>query len=120
MTHVLLILVDAMRADHLGCYAGKDRTGLLALLLLLKHNIPKNIILNDYLATGPSLLRNLDYFKENWVKKGLSRDEYAERMQPKKETLIRLLAHIESQYHGIQGYLELIGYNKQLEKISGK
>jgi hypothetical protein len=24
MTHVLLILVDAMRADHLGCYAGKD------------------------------------------------------------------------------------------------
>ena len=24
MTHVVLILVDAMRADHLGCYAGKD------------------------------------------------------------------------------------------------
>lgn len=24
MTHVLLILVDAMRADHLGCYAGED------------------------------------------------------------------------------------------------
>lgn len=25
MTHVLLILVDALRADHLGCYAGEDR-----------------------------------------------------------------------------------------------
>ncbi|WP_166173590.1 sulfatase-like hydrolase/transferase [Rubrobacter tropicus] len=25
MTHALLILVDALRADHLGCYAGEDR-----------------------------------------------------------------------------------------------
>lgn len=93
-----------------GCYAGKDRTGLLAVLILLHYNVPRRIIIEDYLASGPCLSNNLDYFEQNWLKKGLTKAAYNERMQPKEQTVVMLMDYIEHHYGGIAGYFNHIGF----------
>lgn len=95
------------------CYAGKDRTGLLAILVLLFHHSTSDMIIADYLESGPSLKKSLSYFERNWLKKGLSPNEYQERMQPSEETASMLLDYIEISFSGIRGYLE---FEKTLEK----
>lgn len=92
-----------------GCYAGKDRTGLVAALILLAHQVPEQIIIDDYLQTGEELRKNIDYFKENWVKKNLTRKEYIGRMQTREETMTILLNYITNKYNSIFGYLKTIG-----------
>lgn len=103
-----------------GCYAGKDRTGLLAILILLFYGVPRDIIVSDYLETGNGLLRNIDYFENNWIKRKLTKEEYTIRIQPKKETAIMLLDYVEFFYNGIDNYLKHIGLSaNDLRKLKG-
>lgn len=99
------------------CYAGKDRTGVLAALLLLAEQVSADDIIADYLATGPSLSSNITYFEANWRKKNLSQAEYKQRMQPKRQTMVMLIDYINRTYGGVQRYLcdsERVNYKELL------
>ncbi|WP_339466605.1 tyrosine-protein phosphatase [Pseudomonas sp. EA_65y_Pfl2_P74] len=61
------------------CRHGKDRTGLLAAAILEAAGTSRKLILEDYAKSGAALLLNAHTFAESWKKRGISREDYAQR-----------------------------------------
>ncbi len=88
------------------CNAGKDRTGILAMLLLSLSGIDKERILVDYCQTE----ENLAEMKRTGS--ATHREDLPEAfLHARKETMERTIAFLES-LGGIQAYLLAIGLTK--------
>ncbi|KAJ7125424.1 protein-tyrosine phosphatase-like protein [Mycena epipterygia] len=90
------------------CTAGKDRTGLVAALILMLLGVDDAAIIKDYALTGVGLepasavlsarLRNIPVFRDNWMG--------ATNMgSSKEESISAILAMIREKYGGAAGYL---------------
>lgn len=89
------------------CYSGKDRTGLLCFLLLWKNNVSTTLISEDYAQSRHQLLQNISLFEKNWVKRGLSQQEYATRILSPSTIPQRLETWIIANYGSLNEYLRL-------------
>jgi protein-tyrosine phosphatase len=78
-----------------GCTMGKDRTGVLAALVLLALDVPAEAIAREYAMSAAALLPHLRHFEHNWVRKGLTRDQYAVRFDTRPETMRQFLEHVK-------------------------
>jgi protein tyrosine/serine phosphatase len=100
-----LARVDGPAVVH--CYAGKDRTGLVAAMLLSLAGVDKDAIAGDYAETDIQLA---DRYKE-WLasaspeRLASMRDEL--RCQP--EWMVGLLGHIDQTWGGVEPYLTAAG-----------
>jgi protein tyrosine/serine phosphatase len=101
---VLNVIADAAAEPLLfHCVAGKDRTGLVAALLLALADVEPDAIAADYAAstrhlTDAYLLRYPD----------LEREEIFEALRCPEEGVHNMLAYL-AQYGGAAGYLRVIG-----------
>jgi len=83
-----------------GCHAGKDRTGLLAMLLLHICGADAEVIVADYERSGEHLLAQLDWFRDKWERKGEAREEYAERLKARGTTLRQVIMQLQEDFGG--------------------
>ncbi|MBF0109952.1 MAG: tyrosine-protein phosphatase [Magnetococcales bacterium] len=92
-----------------GCHAGKDRTSLVAMLLLhvLGANTP--VIARDHEQSGAHLLPHLHHFRDKWERKGETPEEYAVRLDARGETMRQTLEMIEEAFGGIGAWLKQCG-----------
>lgn len=88
-----------------GCYAGKDRTGLLSYLVMSLLEIPFEVILKDYAQSEKHIRNEIDVFETNWLKRNISREEYKNRIISPPETLIALDKWIQAEFGNVKGYL---------------
>ncbi|MGI6368508.1 MAG: tyrosine-protein phosphatase [Anaerolineae bacterium] len=96
------------------CQGGKDRTGILAALLLSLAGVPKGTIVADY-ALSQHLLRP-DW--ERRVAAALaSGAPVPEEPLSEPATMEKLLAHWRERYGGPQGYLESIGVGRKVQEM---
>ncbi|MDR2822194.1 MAG: tyrosine-protein phosphatase [Acholeplasmatales bacterium] len=99
------------------CFAGKDRTGVIAYLLLSIAGCEFKDILADYTATESFIL---DYVEKN-VK---SKSNYLSKMKywyATKELLIEYDTYVKDNYSGPINYLLKIGLSKEdIEKIKNR
>lgn len=92
-----------------GCYAGKDRTGVISILLMyLTGLFNDSDIVEDYILSGVMLRKDIGYFQSTWEKKQLSKDQYIERLTPHSETANLIINHLNEQYGGVNGYLSYL------------
>lgn len=91
------------------CTQGKDRTGLLALLILLILHTPVQAITHDYHLTNSTspLIRSIRLAEVREV--GLP-DSFAETDQAMVSSVISWL---DATYGGVDGYLDAIGFGEQ-------
>lgn len=75
-----------------GCSVGKDRTGLVAAVLLLLAGARASVICADYALSARLLRPALDSFADEWRRKGLSRADYAVRLECVPSTMATVLA----------------------------
>jgi protein-tyrosine phosphatase len=91
------------------CAAGKDRTGLIAALLLGLVDVPARTIAADYALTA-ELLRPRD---EEWLEHGpgerAEREATLARFAPTAEVMLEVLAGLTERHGGVQGYLRHVG-----------
>lgn len=90
------------------CAGGKDRTGLVAALLLALAGVPDRAIAEDYALTDVGLRPVHD----EWIAKAEDPDERARRAEQVKsrpETMLAALAHVESRYGGVEALLRGAG-----------
>jgi protein-tyrosine phosphatase len=85
------------------CVAGKDRTGLIAALLLALADVEPEAIAADYAA---STLHLTDAYMLRYA--GLERTEIMEALRCPEEGVHNMLAYL-AQYGGAAGYLGAIG-----------
>lgn len=92
-----------------GCYAGKDRTGVMAVILLEILGYSINEIAYDYALSVRYLLRQVDFFSEKWKKKNITKEEYLIRLKTQEETIYLLYEYLNEYYGGFVNFLKKIG-----------
>jgi protein-tyrosine phosphatase len=89
------------------CYAGKDRTGLVAAMLLSVTGVPDGAIATDYAETDVQLA--LRY--QEWIAAAAPerRRVMREEFQCPPEWILGALDHLRQRWGGVAGYLEAAG-----------
>lgn len=91
------------------CAAGKDRTGIVAALLLSVAGVGRDHVLDDYELTAVQMVAVLPDYERRAAERGQDlRSMYALLASP-RETMAALLDHIDARHGGIVAYLDAIG-----------
>ncbi len=110
---VMETLADSQNLPALfHCHAGKDRTGLIAALLLSLAKVPNEIIAKDYALTLHYLAPLIEQWRAELVKEGhgLKRFERDNACDP--HTMLASLEHLDRKYGGVEGYLKNTGMSQ--------
>jgi len=91
------------------CTAGKDRTGIIAALLLGLADVPHDQIVEDYTLTADLITDLVAEFLELSRARGGDTESYAKLLQSPGPTMASTLAQIQAKYGSISEYLEAIG-----------
>jgi protein-tyrosine phosphatase len=104
LKEVLEIIASAAEQPLLfHCVAGKDRTGLIAALLLALADVEPDAIAADYAASTQQLA---DAYLQRYS--NLEREEIMEALRCPEEGVHNMLGYL-AQYGGAAGYLDAIG-----------
>ena len=89
------------------CFAGKDRTGLVAAMILALGGVPPDEIAADFGETD----RQLADAYEKWISEAPldKRDEMREELRCPPERILGVLEHLETKWGGTASYLEATG-----------
>ncbi|KAL8821583.1 MAG: hypothetical protein Q9223_000427 [Gallowayella weberi] len=111
LKQVLEVLADAENYPvYFHCTSGKDRTGLVAFILLSILEVPLNMISVDYMASEVELVSERKFRIQELQAMGLS-DDFA-NCPPR--WVIEVLEHIIRTYGGFEAYLDRIGVDEDL------
>jgi protein-tyrosine phosphatase len=89
------------------CFAGKDRTGLIAAMVLALADVPPNEIAEDF---GETDLQLADAY-EKWINQAPAdkRDEMRDELRCPPERILGVLEFLEMKWGGVGSYLEVAG-----------
>ncbi len=91
------------------CTQGKDRTGVIAALLLLFLDVPQTTVMEDYMLTGKlvdwkqKLDEMVSYFGE--FQDGVNADDWAPFFTCLPQSMENLFAHLKTKYNGVTDFL---------------
>lgn len=91
------------------CTAGKDRTGIVAALLLGIAEVSAEDIVSDYTLTEGLITAMVARFLEMAREKGQDVQAYARLLKAPAPTMQATLAHLDSRYGSVPRYLRHIG-----------
>ena len=98
------------------CFAGKDRTGLVAAMLLEMAGVGREHIADDYGATD---LQLADQYAL-WIAEAEPdrRAAFREELHCPPERILGVLDHLDRRWGGVEGYLEAAGtHSRDLERL---
>jgi protein-tyrosine phosphatase len=93
------------------CHAGKDRTGMIAALLLRLAGVPIEVAAEDYALT----LETLHERDQEWVAGATTPEERAQRLRDLERwsstthVMERVLSTIDEEYGSAEGYMQWVG-----------
>lgn len=96
----------------LHCMQGKDRTGLIILLLLLLTQVPESAISEDYMRSEPELVVEAEERLREIRALGIP-EEYI-KCPAGFTGAIR--GYLEERYGGVEGYLETVGVGREIQR----
>lgn len=100
------------------CTAGKDRTGLIAALLLETAGVARADVIADYVLTEALIPDLVAEFLELSRQRGGDVEAYAKMLQSPPETMAAALASLDESYGGARAYLRHAGLSDaDLERL---
>jgi protein-tyrosine phosphatase len=111
LADVLAILADPSCYPLMfHCTAGKDRTGIVAAVLLGVLGVPDDAIVADYALSGPASLRLVEHVQRIYP----DAHEWLERVTPaliaaQPETMLHFLTELRREYGSFDGLADTIG-----------
>ena len=97
------------------CTAGKDRTGIITMLILKCLDVKDEDIIEDYVVSGQFLKNDLQEFAKKYD------DDITNIIMPKNKTMERILKYINIECNGINQVLNSCGVsNDIINKIKQK
>ncbi len=92
------------------CAAGKDRTGILAALVLGLLGVPDDVIAEDYALSRDGMARMIEWMKESFPE---ARERLAAGPSPlasaEPETILALLDHIRAEQGSLEEFVRTLG-----------
>jgi protein-tyrosine phosphatase len=100
------------------CFGGKDRTGLVAAMLLALAGVPDEVIAEDYAITDRYLQPFYDEAYREVGEDPAERKKLARMFTSPPEAMRTVLSYLDSEYGGVEGYLLASGVTPQaIERI---
>jgi protein-tyrosine phosphatase len=96
------------------CNAGKDRSGIIAAILLSALGITEEDIVNDYVLTAQSLKQFIERWDNDPETAHIHRQLPDFQKQARPEEMRLFLAGIRNKYGSAEGYLKTMGAEKSL------
>ncbi len=87
------------------CHAGKDRTGLIAGLLLSLANVAPGIIADDYALTRHYIAPLIEMWREEAIERGQNLKRFDRDNACDPRTMLKTLKFLDVKYGGAEGYL---------------
>ena len=113
-------IADADGPVVIHCMGGKDRTGLVAALLLRLAGVPLDEIGRDYALSGPNLAEGLQAWLDTAPTEQVRRRREKLSQTP-AHAMPRVLSTIEDRYGSVVGYLEAAGVSpEQLDALRAR
>lgn len=110
LAQVLRIIADAPPGAVLfHCTAGKDRTGIVAALLLGLAGVEAGIIVEDYALTAALIAPIIADITAGAVARGADPVSFQRLLAAEPATMVATLAFIEAEYGSVPAYLASIG-----------
>lgn len=91
------------------CTAGKDRTGIVAALLLGIADVDRDQIIADYTLTADFIPDLVAEFLDLSRERGGDVESYARLLESPAPAIAATLDHIDNRYGSVNGYLQHIG-----------
>ena len=91
------------------CSAGKDRTGVVAALLLMLAGVSEKQVVDDYAATYPLMQPVFESQLAEAAGYGMALPEFLFRSEP--ENMRQFIAHIKAGYGDAESYFETLGFS---------
>ncbi|HXN77815.1 MAG TPA: tyrosine-protein phosphatase [Candidatus Dormibacteraeota bacterium] len=101
------------------CFAGKDRTGMVAAMVLSLAGVPNDAIAADFAESDAQLA--LRY--QEWIVAAApeQRSEMREALRCPPDRILGVLDHLQKRWGGVHGYMEAAGMNPTaIERLSAK
>ena len=105
MARIVRVLAEAHEPGLFHCAAGKDRTGLVAAVVLGAVGVRDADIVDDYAATRRSLERIVDRLRGSSSYDYVFTELPPDTLHAEPETMERLLAHVARDHGSMRGYL---------------
>jgi protein-tyrosine phosphatase len=102
-------LAEAEGAALFHCTVGKDRTGLLAALLLESVGVARATIIEDYALTHDRIESVRTRLLAQGEERGIRREDYVRVLGATPDVLARALAHLDERHGGARAYLQRSG-----------
>jgi len=95
------------------CAAGKDRTGIVAALVLALVQVPDEVIAEDYALSRDGVARMIEWVMENMPEaRERMRNAPTAMMGAEPESILALLDHIRIEHGTIESYVATLGVNE--------
>ena len=95
------------------CTAGKDRTGLIAALLLALAEVGEADIVEDYALTKAQIAPLIESILDHAQARGENMAQFMALLECEAETMREFLDHLAAEYGGVAAYLAKIGINAE-------
>jgi protein-tyrosine phosphatase len=93
------------------CSAGKDRTGVLAAVLLGAVGVREEAIVADYAASAANIERVISGYREEMLDAGLDEAAIAYLISSPPDRMRYTLARVRERWGNIEAYLDAIGFD---------
>jgi protein-tyrosine phosphatase len=105
---LLIHLADGDLPLVFNCSVGKDRTGVAAALILSVLEVPKSLILEDYLLTEQHFERSCDMFVAKYrdLFEGVAREVWEPLMRTDADYLQAMLERLEEAHGSVLNYVQ--------------
>jgi len=114
-------LAQAPGAALFHCTAGKDRTGLLAALLLESVGVARKHVLEDFALTDTRIEPIRERLSDDAERRGVARSDFARLLTANPDLLESALAHLDTTHGGATRYLQRHGVDTDtLAALRGK
>jgi len=115
------LLANSEGAALFHCTAGKDRTGLLALLVLEVAGVPTETIISDFALTHDRIEPLRQRLLDDAESKGVSREQFSRLLGATPDLIAPAIEHLHATYGGAEAYLRRHGASDEtLEKLRAK
>ncbi len=103
------------------CTQGKDRTGIIAALLLLLLDVPQTTVMEDYMLTGKlvdwqqksnEIISYFSRFQDN-----INADDWTPFFICLPQSMENLFAHLETGYNGVTHFLDSVGTKPEQQNV---
>jgi len=106
---IITIVAERLPGVLFHCHAGKDRTGIIAALLLSAVGVSDEQIAADYALTNKQIRQLVDEWRAYAQKQGSDMQVFERDVTAAPETMINMLAYLRETYGGSTPYLENCG-----------